>query len=149
MAAMLQSARGAAIFRTANLIAPALLIHPSHSSIYRTFVASPDSQVVEVKDDAHYDEIISSHSGLAVVDFTAAWCGPCKQVAPVFDSLSKEHTTVKFLKVDIDNEETEKTVRAAQVSAVPTFSFVKAGQLAFQIKGADIASVKAKIDELK
>lgn len=31
----------------------------------------------------------------------------------------------------------------------PTFSFVKAGQLAFQIKGADIASVKAKIDELK
>jgi len=41
-----------------------------------------------------------------VIDYTAAWCGPCKQISPVYEALQKEHDPdVLFFKVDIDGEE--------------------------------------------
>ncbi|KZP15646.1 thioredoxin-like protein [Athelia psychrophila] len=41
-----------------------------------------------------------------VIDYTAAWCGPCKMISPVFEGLQKEHDPdVLFFKVDVDGEE--------------------------------------------
>eukprot|EP00240_Pyramimonas_obovata_P007126 CAMPEP_0118933444 /NCGR_PEP_ID=MMETSP1169-20130426/11991_1 /TAXON_ID=36882 /ORGANISM="Pyramimonas obovata, Strain CCMP722" /LENGTH=146 /DNA_ID=CAMNT_0006876203 /DNA_START=44 /DNA_END=487 /DNA_ORIENTATION=- len=112
------------------------------------FAYSTGTRVIDITDEEHYEKEIKGFAGLAVVDFTAKWCGPCKQVAPHFDALSVQHADVKFLKVDIDNEDVGAVVNAANVSAVPTFDFVKDGVSKHQIQGANLQALQAKIAEL-
>jgi thioredoxin 1 len=58
--------------------------------------------------------------------FTAAWCGPCKQLSPLFGQLQSEYTNVSFETIDVDNspEETQKYM----VTSVPTVIIEKDGQ---------------------
>ncbi|KAK0098047.1 hypothetical protein PV326_011582 [Microctonus aethiopoides] len=64
---------------------------------------------------------------LVVIDFFATWCGPCKIIAPQFEELSKKHSSVIFLKVDVDeNDEISATY---EVSSMPTFVFIKKGEV--------------------
>jgi len=103
--------------------------------------------VNQIDTKAEFDEIISSAEGLVVVDFTATWCGPCKRIAPVFVAMETEHPTVKFIKVDVDvNEEASQ---AAGVNCMPTFKFYQKGTCVHTMEGADEASLKAKVAELK
>ncbi len=53
-----------------------------------------------------------------IVDFYANWCGPCKLLAPRLETLSKEHTNVTFVKVDVDSA--AELTEEYQVSAMPT-----------------------------
>lgn len=58
--------------------------------------------------------------------FTAAWCGPCKQLSPLFGQLQSEYTNISFETIDVDNspEETQKYM----VTSVPTVIIEKDGQ---------------------
>lgn len=59
-----------------------------------------------------------------VLDVYATWCGPCKQVAPLFEELSKELSNVcKFAKLNVD-EDRELSIYYG-VTSVPTFIFIK------------------------
>lgn len=48
-----------------------------------------------------FDNLISE--GKVVVDFYADWCGPCKMLGPVLEEVSKDHSDIKFLKVNVDD----------------------------------------------
>lgn len=79
-------------------------------------------------------EVINSNKPVAV-DFWAAWCGPCRMLAPVFEELSGEYDgKVKFCKVNID----EQGALAAQygVVSIPTVIIFKDGKEAKRIVGA-------------
>lgn len=63
-----------------------------------------------------------------VIDVFAQWCGPCQQVAPIFEELSKELAgKYKLAKINID-EERELAIKY-NVSSIPTFIFVKDGKV--------------------
>ena len=81
--------------------------------------------------------------GTVVVDFTASWCGPCKMIAPFFEELSKNYTTVKFIKVDVD--ELEDVTAEAGVSAMPSFFVYKDGAVVDQMVGASKEKLEAMV----
>jgi thioredoxin 1 len=81
-------------------------------------------------------------SGTTIVDFTATWCGPCKQIAPFFSDLSEKYKTVQFIKVDVD--ELESVAQEAGVSAMPTFMIYKDGKNVDSLVGAS----KEKLESL-
>lgn len=72
--------------------------------------------------------------GIVLVDFWAAWCGPCRRFAPVFEQASKEHPDIVFGKVDTEAE--PELSAAAQVSAIPTLMAFRDGALVFSQPGA-------------
>ncbi|KAF6144117.1 hypothetical protein GIB67_004790 [Kingdonia uniflora] len=71
---------------------------------------------------------------LVVVDFTASWCGPCRFIAPILIELAKKMPNVIFLKVDVD--ELKPVAEEWQVNAMPTFIFLKEGNLVETVVGA-------------
>jgi thioredoxin 1 len=64
---------------------------------------------------------------IKVKRFTAAWCGPCKQLAPLFDTLQQEYSNVSFETIDVDHSPEE--VQQYMVTSVPTVIIEKDGQL--------------------
>lgn len=69
-----------------------------------------------------------------LVDFWAAWCGPCQMVGPLVEQLSEETDAVKFVKVNID-EETELQMQY-NVQSIPTFLLFKNGEVVKREVGA-------------
>ncbi|CAL4902360.1 unnamed protein product [Urochloa decumbens] len=74
-------------------------------------------------------EEANSAKKLVVIDFTASWCGPCRIIAPVFADLAKRNPNVVFLKVDVDELK-------FSVEAMPTFLFMKEGDVKDRVVGA-------------
>ena len=78
-----------------------------------------------------------------VVDFFATWCGPCKQIAPVFDALKEEYAgKVNFVSIDVDKYPHD--ARRFGVEAMPTFVFLdREGNEVERIVGADPDALRA------
>ncbi len=83
-------------------------------------------------------EVLNSEKPV-LLDFWAAWCGPCKMLAPVIDELAGEVTDAKICKVNVDEE--PELARQFQVMSIPTLIVIKNGKTAassvgFQSKAA-------------
>lgn len=85
--------------------------------------------------DADFEQQVEQHDGLAVVDFWATWCGPCRMIAPILEQLSVEYEgKVKVTKLDVDSN--TKTATRFNVRSIPTLLFFKDGKLVDQVVGA-------------
>lgn len=104
--------------------------------------------VIEVSSVEELDSFLSLDSeGLVVLDWSAEWCGPCKRIAPDFEKLAKEETSVKFLHADID--ELDESAMKMGISSVPTFLFFKKGVQVDKVSGANISLIKNTVAKHK
>jgi len=75
-----------------------------------------------------------AENDIVLVDFWAAWCGPCRMFAPVFEAASEQHPDVVFGKVDTEAE--RALAAAARITSIPTLMAFRAGKLVFAQPGA-------------
>lgn len=91
------------------------------------------SKPIEVN-DANFDQTLKQHS-LVLVDFWAAWCGPCRMVAPVMEELAKDYAgKVTVAKLDVDAN--PQTAMRYRVMSIPTVILFKNGEPAEVMVGA-------------
>ena len=92
------------------------------------------ANAVEVSDDNFATEIEQT-AGLAVVDFWATWCAPCRMIAPIVEQLATEYAgKAKVAKLDVGHN--QKTAARFNVRSIPTIRFFKDGKLVDQVVGA-------------
>jgi len=96
------------------------------------------------------DELIKysqeNSNTLCIIDFSATWCGPCKRIAPYYESLSSEYPDVRFYKTDVD--ESSELCEHFSITSMPTFIFLKNNETVGSVLGANKKELKNTLDKL-
>jgi len=96
---------------------------------------TPDAKVKDFKE-----------LGKCIIKFSASWCGPCKQIEPLYVALSKKHPDIKFFEVDVDV--CDYLSEKFKVQAMPTFVFLREGKEFSKLQGADSEKLRKGVQEL-
>lgn len=106
-------------------------------------------------------ESMVDREGIVLVDFWAAWCGPCQMFGPIFEKSSEQHPDMVFAKVDTEAE--QALAGAANITSIPTLMAFRDGVMVFnqagalpgkaledlieQVQALDMDSIRAQIAE--
>lgn len=92
------------------------------------------SETVEVNDENFEEEVLQSQVPV-LVDFWAAWCGPCRMVAPIMEELANEYSgKIKVAKLNVDENRT--VASRYRIMSIPTIIMFKNGEVQTQVVGA-------------
>lgn len=89
--------------------------------------------VIEINKNNFNEEVMNSDKPV-LLDFWAAWCGPCRMVSPIVDEIASERSDIKVGKINVDQE----AELAAQfgISSIPTLVVIKSGKITNHAVGA-------------
>lgn len=121
------------------------------STIQSTLLSLRGGEVTEPTSLQQVQDILmkaSAEGKSVVIDFSATWCGPCKMISPLYHQMSEmdQFSNIIFLKIDVD--ESPDTAAQYNVSAMPTFLFIKQGQVVDKLMGANPDKLKEMLEEL-
>ena len=75
------------------------------------------------------EELIATEKRTVFCDFWASWCGPCRMLAPVFEEISdKYESEAIFVKIDIDEEDSEAAAMKYGITSIPNIIVFKGGK---------------------
>ena len=110
-----------------------------------------------------FESAVIQKEGISFVDFWAAWCGPCRMFAPIFEEAAEKYPDISFVKVDTDAE--QELAAAAGITSIPTLMAFRDGVLVFRqagalpapefenliqtVKALNMAEIKAEIEKEK
>ncbi|KAA8529481.1 hypothetical protein F0562_033720 [Nyssa sinensis] len=93
---------------------------------------------------AHF-EASKATTKLIVIDFTAAWCRPCRSMEPAINGFAAKYTDVEFIKIDVD--ELMDVAQEFGVQAMPTYILMKKGKEVDKVIGAKREELQKKIEK--
>jgi len=98
----------------------------------------------------NFEEVVSA-SDMVLVDFWAAWCGPCRTFAPVYEKVSAQHPDIVFGKVDTEAQ--QELAGSFNIMSIPTLMIIREGVVLYSQAGAlpekslaDLVDQALKID---
>ena len=83
--------------------------------------------VIEINNENFENEVLKSDKPV-LLDFWAAWCGPCRMVSPIIDEIAEENPQIKVGKVNVD-EQSELAAKF-QIMSIPSLFVIKDGKIA-------------------
>ena len=99
--------------------------------------------------ESDFEQLILE-KGTVLVDFWAAWCGPCRSFAPVYEATSEKYPELTFAKVDTEAE--QSLAAAAGITSIPTLMIFRDGILLFSqpgaLPGSVLEEIIGKVEEL-
>ena len=109
---------------------------------------SEEGQIQGVHSEEDFDTYVQQSPGLVVLNVGTTWCGPCKLFAPKYKLMAAEYKNVTFLKVNADeNESTERLGRRFNVKSVPSFFFLRNGEVVANMKGTREDQFRSTLSE--
>ena len=81
--------------------------------------------IISVTKDTFDQEVINSKNKV-LIDFNASWCGPCRMLGPVLESLSEEKKNIRFVSIDTDEE--DELAMEYQVFSIPCLVLIENGK---------------------
>lgn len=97
--------------------------------------------------DGNFDETVLKSNQVALIDFWAQWCGPCRAIAPIIEELSNEYEGKAVIgKVDVDVN--QEIAMQYKIRSIPTILFIKNGEVIDKHVGSTTKAVlKEKLDK--
>jgi len=109
---------------------------------------SEEGQIQGVHSEEDFDTYVQQSPGLVVLNVGTTWCGPCKLFAPKYKLMAAEYKKVTFLKVNADeNESTKRLVSRFNVKTVPSFFFLRNGEVVANMKGTKEDQFRSTLSE--
>lgn len=93
-----------------------------------------DSNTMNIATDQNFETEVVGSTQLAVVDFWAEWCGPCRLLGPTIEQIAKDYSgKIKVFKMNVDDN--PNTPGQFQIRGIPTVIFFKGGKVVDQLVG--------------
>ena len=89
--------------------------------------------IIEINTNNFQDEVVNSDKPV-LLDFWAAWCGPCRMVGPVLEEIGEERSDIKVGKINVDDQ--PELARQFRIMSIPTLVVFKDGEKVNQATGA-------------
>ena len=88
---------------------------------------------INISKNNFQEEVVNADKPV-LVDFWAAWCGPCRMVGPVLEEIAAERSDIKVVKINVDEE--RELASQYQVMSIPTLMVMKNGEITNRAVGA-------------